>query len=206
MLDSAADIATGFSIIAGLVLLLKLWHEPRFVSGILPAQESNATDLAIKTGPGTAQRIKYRQKLMLQPREYSRDPQSIVILPVLMQNQGHGIASTITVNIEFDTDKVEILDICTEALKVNAIFGNTENISPNLKSVVADRRIRNAYERIGPAGTYIQLVGAFPSVAVEVFVVKIKAKEPIDIGVTIRMQTPERIFQQKAVHQKLIIT
>lgn len=207
MLDSAAaDIAAGFSIIAGLVLLAKLWHEPRFVTGILPAQESNATGLATKTSHGTAQRVKYRQKAMSQPRVYSRDSLAIVILPVLLQNQGHGIASSLTVNIEFDTDKVEILDICTEAMKVNAVFGNADNISSKLKGVVADRRIRNAYERIGPGGTYIQLVGAFPAAAVEIFVVKVRTKEPIDIGVTIRMQTPERILQQKAAHQKLTIT
>ena len=206
LINAAAEVATVFSILGGLLLLAKLWHEPRFVTGILPTKKSDAPDLFTKTSHGTAQRVMYLQKALSQSRVYSRDSLDIVLLPVLLQNQGHGIASSLTVNIEFDTNKVEILDIFTEAMKVNAVFGNADNISSKLKGVVADSLIRDAYARIGPGGTYIQLVGAFPAVAVEIFIVKVKAKEPIDnIGATIRTQTPSRILQQKAIHQKLTI-
>jgi len=150
--------------------------------------------------------IKYRQQAMTQPRDYKRDRIATFDLPVLLQNRGHGIARSLTVNIEFDTDEVEILNIWTEAMKVNAVYGNADGISSELKGVVADSRIRDDYARVCPAGTYIQLVGSFPAGAIEVFVVKVKSRKPIEIYVTIRMQTPERMLQQKAVRQKLTIT
>ena len=206
MLEAITNIAAGFSVFAGLVYLVKIWHQPRFVTGILPSHKCNISDLAVQFGQGTAQRTKYKQSLMLQAREFTRDEQSELIIPILMQNQGLGIASSITVNIELNTDKINILDISTEALKVNAVYGNAENISDGLRNVVANTHIRKAYERIGPSGTYIQLIGAFPSKAVEIFALAVNVEKPLTINVTIRAQTPDRIFQQKAVHQKLKVS
>lgn len=202
---TAGAIAAGFAILAGLLALAKLWHQPRFVAGILPTHVRNPESLFKRTGRGTAQRKRYKQKELSQDRVYDTSADGTVLLAALIQNQGRGRAESVTVNLELDTDAVEILDICTEAMKVNAIFGNANNIAAKLQDVVANRRIRDAYSHMGPSGTYIQFVSPFPSTAVEVFVVELKATSPIDLSATIRIQTPSRIMQQNAIQQKVAI-
>ena len=201
----AGAIATVFAILAGLLALAKLLHQPRFVAGILPFHVRDQGYLYRRTGRGTAQRRKYNQKALSQARVYAAAADGTVFLPVLIQNQGRGNAASTTVNLEFDTDAVEILDICTEAMKVNAIFGNADNIAAKLQDVVADRRIRDAYSRMGPSGTYIQLVSPFPATAVEVFVVRLRCAGPINLTATIRIQTPSRVWQQNTIQQTVAI-
>ena len=204
LITVSAGIASGFSILVGLILLVKLWHEPRLIVGILPGNESEAFSLSPVSKETTVQRTKYSQKMLSMPREFKRNSEDSLILPVLVQNQGHGMANTLNVNIEFDTDQIEILDIWTEVMTVNAVFGNACDISSKLASVVANIHIKEAYSRLGPSGTYIQLIGSFPAGATEIFVLKIRIKNPLRATAKIRAQTPQRIFQQKDVRQDIV--
>jgi len=202
----AAVFSISWAVLAGIALLVKLWHEPRFVSGILPAQMGEPLAGSLYRGNDTAQRVRYRQRALSQPREHRRDSDGIARIPIIIQNQGHGIASALTVTIELDTDILRVLDVCTEALLVTAVFGDTSALVDRLHSVAADRRILQAYAQIGKGGTYVEMVGAAPASAVELVVMELQSDRPVDFLVTIRAQTPQRMLQQTALRQSLRIT
>ena len=197
-------VAAGFSLFGAFVLLIKLWHQPRFVMGAVPEGAADALEIQLVRDDHTNPRVGYLQDRLAKARTFTADPDGRVVLPFIIQNQGHGSATSAVITLEINSLALEIHDVQTEATKVNAVAADSVQGSEEVLAAAASERLREVAARLREDGTYVQLIARpFPAAAAELVALDVRVPRSQSFVFTYRIQTESRVFQQRTIQQEI---